>query len=102
MSYLTPAVLVPRPLLKHHCIPCISPVAQGGDLRTLLSSEEAPQWGSGGRAIALDIAEGLVFLHAKNITHRCARWRPVGCGWVWDAGRRLCSGVCSSLPGEPG
>ncbi|KAI7835916.1 hypothetical protein COHA_010196 [Chlorella ohadii] len=53
---------------------------EGGDLRTLLSSEEAPQWGSGGRAIALDIAEGLVFLHAKNITHRCARWRPVGCG----------------------
>ena len=52
--------------------PSLLPPQQGGDLRTLLSSEEAPQWASGGRQIALDIAEGLVFLHACNITHRCA------------------------------
>lgn len=53
--------------------PCLVPFSwQGGDLRTLLSSEEAPQWSTGGRQIALDIAEGLVFLHARNVTHRCA------------------------------
>ena len=52
---------------------------QGGDLRTALWTDDIEgtcQWGwrHRGRAVALDIAEGLDFLHSNGIVHR---WHPV-------------------------
>lgn len=60
-----------------------SALVQGGDLRTALSGSKPPRWGAGGRQIAIDIAAGLVCLHAHNVTHR----------WVWRSawgGLALC------------
>ena len=45
---------------------------QGGDLREALSRDAAGelQWQRGGKGIALDIARGLICLHANNVIHR--------------------------------
>jgi hypothetical protein len=51
-------------------------VLQGGDLRKAwLRNEGLYAWGARGRAIALDIACGLQFLHSRGIIHR---WAPQG------------------------
>ena len=49
---------------------------QGGDLRTALWTDDiegTDEWGwhQRGRAAALDVAEGLNFLHCNGIVHRC-------------------------------
>ncbi len=51
---------------------------QGGDLRTALWTDDIEgtcEWGwrQRGRAVAVDIAEGLEFLHSNGIVHR---WLP--------------------------
>lgn len=47
--------------------------AQGGDLRAALSADHDGSrvgWRAAGRRIALEITEGLAYLHARNVTHR--------------------------------
>ena len=48
-------------------------VAQGGDLRQLLtnSDEGVYAWGGQGKSVALDISRGLHFLHTSGVVHRC-------------------------------
>lgn len=45
---------------------------EGGDLCAALAADVdgALTWRRGGRQVALDIAGGLVYLHANNVTHR--------------------------------
>lgn len=61
-------------LLSPHNRPRILPrCAQGGDLRAALSADHDGSrlgWRAAGRHIALEIAEGLAYLHARNVTHR--------------------------------
>ena len=54
-----------------------APVAQGGDLRQALSSDVdgALGWYLRGHRVALDIARGLHFLHARDVR---TSWPPLG------------------------
>jgi len=57
-------------------VPADGPVAvlQGGDLQRALAADQRGvlRWHQQGKQIAVDIASGLAFLHAKNVIHRCA------------------------------
>lgn len=45
---------------------------QGGDLRTALTNDHKSQltWYNKGKAVALDVARGLHFLHSNLVIHR--------------------------------
>lgn len=67
---------------------------QGGDLAAALASDSEGRlrWGAHGRQVAIDVAEGVAFLHAQNVTHRCgpAAARGAGAGAGAGPGSRSC------------
>ena len=84
-------------------------MAQGKDLRHCLVNDEVGQfaWHRKGKAVALDIARGLHFLHSSDVVHRHGILQMVPAFGSMDTAhalRNCCSivmrascGMCSCL-----
>jgi serine/threonine protein kinase len=76
---------------------------QGGDLRNALNRDngEKLQWDDRGKAIAVDIARGLAFLHANKVIHRDLKSKNVLLTRVRHGARPICRNCCLTLPSMP-